>query len=1054
MSVTRFSVDHPVAVIALTVVVIVIGAMGALNLGIVFMPDITAPTVTVSTTYRGASPAEMEQLIVKPIEDHITGVHNQDTLQSTIQEGQAQIKVRFLLGTDIDASLTDVQHRVDSARMYLPADMDPPAVTKDLIASGPVVTEAVSSTILSSGALSDVASTQVADALRAVPGVEGVTLQGALPPEFHVYPDPRRLAAVGAGLPDILTLLSNDNVTYPGGRVDAKTAETSVGVHGDVRDAADLAALPVQSTSAAVVRLGEMAITKNGHVEPRIITHVDAVPAVVLQVGRGQGADEVRTGALVRAAFADLAASHPDLRFREVSASDHLTAATVGGVLQSLLEGVVLTACVLMVALHAWRSALVVLVAIPTSLFATLAAMWALGFTLDLSSTMGLSLAIGILVDDSIVVLENIHRQFALGTDRRASAILGRAQIGTAAVTITLVDVVVFLPIGFASGVVGRVLREFGVVVGFATLVSLLVSFTLTPLLASRWSLRKGDDALERALRSFAGRFDFVSNWYERRALPWALAQPVAVIVTCCALLFAAFTLVVLGVVGGEVLPRSQTGSLTAAVSYPVGTPIGTTEAGVERLASAIHRAVPASAVVTTTGTKPDEPSSTEGGYVATLTVQLPPDRWADVDASVAAVRDLARVIPGAALLVSADQSGVSTGSAIAYAVTGTNDEAVALAADRIVGVLHAIPGVANVVSSAGLRVPQLVVRVDPITCAQLNVSPATAALTARIATGGLVATRVRTPSALVDVVLQSSPADRTSLAQVGRTPVRTNGGTFVHLADVAQLRMGSVQTKIDRLNRQRIASISASMEAGATVGSAISTLEARLARPGFLPGDTHVVTFGGSKLFQDTAKSFGIVLVFSLAGMYVLMVLLFGSFTTPCIVMCTLPVALVGALGSLALAHQSLNIFSVISIVMLFGLAAKNGILLVDFANRERLEGFSAREAIRRAAARRFKPIVMTTAAMILGSLPLALGFAEGGAFRQSMGTVLIGGLTSSLLLTLVLIPVIYALTFRESARRPTWIEAESGDELRASEPRGVEVGTALAAHTSVDVG
>jgi HAE1 family hydrophobic/amphiphilic exporter-1 len=960
----------------------------------------------------------MEQLVVKPIEDQIVGLHDEDTMQAGVQEGQALISVQLALGANVDAALTDVQHRVDAARTFLPADLDPPVVTKHSVGGAPIVTEAVSSTRLSAGALSDLVGTQIEGALRAVPGVETVVAQGALAPEFHVQPNPQRLAAAGATLSDLFSLLNGDNVTYPGGRVSDRTQETSVAVHGDVRTAADLAALPVQVGSGSDVRVRDVATTELGHVEARIITHADGAGAIVLNVSRGQGADEVRTTAAVRTAFAELSRALPDVSFREIGNSADLTAATVAGVGQSLLEGVFLTACVLMLALHAWRSALVVLVAVPTSLFATLGAMWVLGFTLDLSSTMGLSLVIGILVDDSIVVLENIHHQFARGRDARSAAIVGRTQIGMAAVAITLVDVVVFLPIGFATGVVGRVLREFGLVVAFATLVSLLVSFTLTPLLAARWSLHANEDAVERRLRALTAPLGIVARFYLGAVLPWALARRRLVITSCALLLLGALALVPLGLIGAEVVPSSENGGLTAALTYPVGTPIGTTEAGTERLAEAIRRAVPVDSIVTTTGTKPDEPSSTDGGNVSTLTIRLPQAHRRDADAAVRAIRALTAYVPGANLVVSADQGAASSSTPVTYAVAGPVDEDVRLAADRITAVLRSVPGATDVASTTGIRMAQIVVRIDPARCALLNVSPATAALTARIATGGVVATRVRTPAALVNVLLQDAPARRTSAADLARVPVRTNGGSFVRLADVAALQTTSVQTKISRIDRQRVASISASLEPGVTVGAVLSAVDAHIAQPGFLPAGTRVIKFGGSKLFADTATGFAFVLGFSLVGMYVLMVVLFGSLTTPLLVMSTLPVALVGALGALAATHQSLNVFSVISIVMLFGLAAKNGILLVDYANRRRRDGATAYDAIRTAAARRFQPIVMTTSAMILGSLPLALGFAEGAAFRQSMGTVLIGGLLSSLVLTLVLIPVVYSATARDEGR------------------------------------
>ncbi|HEY4441298.1 MAG TPA: efflux RND transporter permease subunit [Candidatus Elarobacter sp.] len=1009
-SLTSFSVDRPLIVGVVAAVVVLAGTFAATNLGIVFLPDITAPSVTVTAAYPGASPAEMEQLVVKPIEDAIVGLHGLDTLEASVQDGQMTLDVHLLLGADVDAALTDVQHRVDAARLYLPADLEPPLVTKSSVGGGTIVQEAVSSRSLTPGALSDLVNGPILAAIRGIPGVEKASAQGALASEFHVRPDPQRAAAAGATLADLYALLNGNNVAYPGGRFSDRRAETSVAVHADVRTPSDLGLLPLPTAAGAVVRLRDVAGSDLGHAEARIITHVDGAPAIVLQIGRGQGADEVRTTAAVRAAFAELAQAYPSLGFREIANTADRTQATVAGVGQSLVEGIVLTALVLLVALHAWRSALVVLVAIPVSLLATLCAMQALGFTLDLSSTMALSLAIGILVDDSIVVLENIHHQYALGRDRRRAAIVGRTQIGAAAVAITLVDVVVFLPIGFASGIVGRVLREFGLVVAFATLVSLLVSFTLTPLLAARWSLGGRRDRLAHVLAGLTARLSIVATVYARRVLPWALEHRTVVIGGCVVLLAASLALVPLGFVGGEVVPSSGDGGITVALTWPTGTPIATTEARTERFAALLRAQLAVASVVTTTGTKPDEPSPTQGGNVATIALRLASN--GDAEAAVEGIRALAPLAGGAQLSATADQSTTSSTAPISYAVAGADDAAVAAAAARIAALMRSLAGTTNVASSTGLRIAQVDVRVDPIRCAILGVSPAAAALTARIVTGGVVATRVRTAEALDDVLLQVAPERIRSADDIARVPLRTTAGTFVRLGDVATLTAGSVQTKIDRIDRQRVASISAALLPGATLGTVLAAVDAHLAAPGFLPAGTHVLKFGDSKLFADTAAAFVPVLAASLIGMYLLMVILFGSLTRPLVVMTTLPLALVGALIGLAVTHQSLNVFSAISVIMLFGLAAKNGILLVDYANRERAAGADPAAAVRDAAARRFGPIVMTTIAMILGSLPLALGFAEGAAFRRSMGIVVIGGLLSSLVLTLILIPVVYVAT------------------------------------------
>jgi len=688
--------------------------------------------------------------------------------------------------------------------------------------------------------------------------------------------------------------------------------------------------------------------------------------------------------------------------------------------LQSLLEGIVLTAVVLMLFLHAWRNALVVMIAIPSSLLSTFIVMKQLHFTLDIVSLMGVSLIIGILVDDSIVVLENITRHRDMGQSPTEAALSGRGEIGGAAVAITLVDVVVFLPIAFLSGIVGKYMIEFGIVVVVATLFSLLVSFTLTPMLAARWSIVKRSAEPPPWLAWFQRDFDRLTAWYRDRALPYALQHRWQTVGVCVALLVSALALPVLGLVQSEFIPSASTGSIQMTLTYHPGTPIGATVAAADRIDAAIMKLPYVHSTLSTVGTKPAGWGQTTGGHVANMTVELEKDHRAATNDVVKQIRNLAYLVPGGVLTVSAEGGGGSGGDPVFYTLSGPEDQ-IQGGADKLAAVIRAIPGTVNVQTGAESETDRLNINIDRAKCAVLGVSPGAAATAARIAIGGAVATRVRTDAGLVDVRVQLPAQWRNRLADIENIKLRANDGVSLYrLSDVASFTMAPAPTKIERLDKQRIVRVTAGFDpAVTTLGTVTDKINAAVNAPGFFPNGVALRADGDSQFFAETFSSMGIAMLTSFALVYVLMVILYSSFLTPFVIMFSVPLALVGALYGLALTHQTLNLFSLIGIIMLFGLVAKNGILLVDYANTQRRRGLRVLDAMRTAAGIRLRPIVMTTASMVFGMLPLALGLAEGAEFRRSMGTVLIGGLLSSLILTLFLVPVVYAWVAGSIERR-----------------------------------
>ena len=1157
MWLTRFAISRPVITAMVFIALAIFGTISFFQIGRSDNPPGTDfPIVVVFAGYAGASPQEMERLVVKPIEDQLDGIDGLDQLSSTCQEGSASIIVQFKLGTNLDVAAINVQSAVDTARVYLPADLDPPTVEKNG-ASQPLLDLAVSSKSMSQTQLADFANNKLEPLLKGIPNVQTVDIRGAADREFHVEPIPERLIGANATLSDVFAAVAANNANLPGGILRQHTQETSVSVHAEVNSAQDLLGIPlmVPGSTDKNMKIGDVAYAFDSHVEPTSISHFNGQPRIYVELGRNINADEIKSTAVARDYIKKISAQFPEISLTEIDAPADYTQKSLNGVWQSLIEGIVLTMLVMLLFLHAWRNAIVIMIAIPSSILATFVMMKVLGFHLDTMSLMGLSLIIGILVDDSIVVLENITRHRDLGEEPVDAAINGRSEIGGAAVAITMVDVVVFLPIAFLPGIVGAYLREFGMVIVVATLFSLLVSFTLTPLLAAKWSVLKRSKARPEwmdtlgslkvtlalagaailayfipwpiaelrevfpimiaavlVLNFFVLRYERILTWYRTKALPYALRHGAFVVWVCAVLVINSLTLAMgagtttiavnviflvlaaiwhamgiiarrrtpearlpyrwtqssnghsrvailarrgadvmkniphvfrrwayqtgrggrltlvtfalpialaiflpmLGPIDFDFVPQVQTGEISMSVTYPPGTPLQTTSKFVTALETGIMKIDGIQSVSSTVGRKPQGWGSAIGDNFARLDAQTLPQRRHDTYKIIDKIRKLGYLVPGGEFQVSGD-SGGGSGATIFYSLSGPSDE-IAAAADKVAAFLRSTPGSVNVQTSNEAAAPRLNVNIDAQKAEVLGVSPATAANAARLAIDGAVATRVRAENGLVDVRVQFPLSDRKTVDQLQDVRVRAEDGTLVPLSDIANLQWTRAPLQIKRLNRQRVVDVYGDTLPGYSLGAVTGPLEKKLHTPGFLPSGVQLTAQGDTQYMNETMANMGIALLISFMLVYMLMVILYSSFLEPLIVMLCVPLAIIGALVGLSFMHlvepnggQSLNIISMIGIIMLFGLVSKNGILLVDYSNTLCRRGMHVHDAVLQAAATRFRPILMTTCAMIFGMLPLSLGFAEGGEWRQAMGTVIIGGLLSSLILTLFLVPMVY---------------------------------------------
>ena len=1025
MSFTELVVKRPTLVIVFVILTALAGMLALPTLVRQQYPNVALPTIAVAVVYPGASTSQIRDAIVRPLEDQISGAPGLDHLNATIQQGQASISAVFNLTSDQNADLLQVQNRVQAAQSNLPSDLQTPVVAAIDATQGAVISLVATSPRLTIDRLSQQLTNSIIPVITQLPGVAAVQVSGTVTPSLQVEVDPRALSASGYTLTDVINAVTNNNVLAPGGIAYGKDRETAVTVRGNITTPESVADLLLSggaavepgagqnpwTVSSRLLRVGDVAEVRDANEPRRVFAFSRGAPVIGLDVTKTIDASDVATSDAVLAALPGLAKRFPDVNLRVIDVESNYTKTQVRGALRSLLEAIVLTALAMLFFLRSWRNAVVVLVAIPTSLFVTLAAMKLANFTLDTVSLGAMTLAIGILVDDSTVVLENITRHHDDGQDPQTAAIRGRTEIGLAAVTLTLVDVVVFLPLAFLPGVIGRFLQEFGLVVVVATLTSLFVGFTVTPSFAGRWSLLsrwKPWPIIDR----FNGGFTRLRDFYASAVLPRALRYPWLVAGISALSLVLAIALVPAGIVGFEFLPSSDRGDFFVQATFPAGTPLETSSNGIRRLAAAVDRIDDLASE-----------TSIAGGYqaqfggvinessVAQIHVFLkehrahPTSYWTDY-----VQREARQLVPNARVVV-IPATGISGGPAqdLDVVVGKTTGDPTAAARD-VFGAMHATPGLYAVNSLSSERSPQADVVFDRAHARVLNVNVGTAAQAVRAAFGGVRATQFTDASGLKYVDVIYPRADQSRLADLYAIPVRANDGAVVHIDDVANFDFAPAPAVITRQDRNVVVHVSANVLPGYQLSNVQQAFARNLAAL-HLPSDVTVTPSanGSQSNLKDLQRGIGITLVLSLALVYLLMVALYDSFRSPFIIMFAIPVTAVGALGSLALTHQTLNLFSMIGTVLLVGLVIKNGILLVDFADHLRRAGATPVEAIERSAILRFRPIVMTTAAMIVSMLPIALALEPGSEVRRALGIVVIGGLSSSLLLTLVLLPVIY---------------------------------------------
>jgi HAE1 family hydrophobic/amphiphilic exporter-1 len=1058
--ITQLFVNRPPLVFVLLALIALMGSFALATLVQQQFPNIDFPTISVSVSYPGASPSELRDSVVRPIEDAIAGAPDLDHINTTIQQNQATISATFTLDSNQTTDLTEVQDRLQTAQSALPADLPAPSVRTFDPSQIVVVTLSATSRSLNIAGLSAIITNNVIPTIEQVPGIASVTASGTVTPALEVTVDPNKLSALGFTSNDVAAAIQANNVRAPGGIAYLGNRETSIDVRGDTQTPTSIENLLLNgstavlkaatspsgtvttkytgatgatnqalslagsatsgaaatttnpwSTSSELPRIGDVASVTDWYEPKRVYSYVNGLSAITLNVQKASGASEVVSSKAVVAALPGIEAQFPDIQFNVLNVQADQTQAQLLGVLETLIEGIVFTGIVMLFFLRSWRNSIVVMIAIPTSLFVTLFVMRLAGFTIDTVSLLAMTLIIGILVDDSIVVLENVERHYENGEGPRTAAILGRAEIGGAAIVITLVDVVVFLPIAFLPGQVGRFLGEFGIVVTIATLTSLFVSFTITPALAGNWSLLSNWRP-PRLVDAFSDGFARTRSWYCERVLPLALRHPIVVAAVAGVLTIAAIALIPAGLIGFEFIPAVDGGQIFVQVQYPTGTPLATLDKSIRALNQRYLQIDDVQTITSTSGTyQAGFGGGINLGSTGQLRVFLRTDRKHSTDEVAHQMTVIGHQLVPDARVVAIPATGTRGGNAqpIDVTITATRGEPDAYAPE-VLQALSDTPGALNVNSSSLQLSPQIDIEFNRDRARALNVDIGSAANAVRSAFGGTLATQFDTVNGTKVVQVLYPMADQTSLSTLTHIALRNRSGAIVYLGDIAILQNDPVEALMTRINRQTVIHIGANLAPGVAQSTVQKAFLERV-KALKLPNTVQIgaAAGGNQQNLAQTVNGLGISLPLSMMLVFLLMVALYNAYRAPFVIMFSVPVAAIGAFGSLALTRQSLNLYSLIGVVMLVGLVSKNGILLVDFAHHKVLAGMDKLSAINQAARDRFRPIVMTTISMIAGMLPLALALDPGSAAKRSLGTVVIGGLVSSLLLTLVLVPVVY---------------------------------------------
>ena len=1016
MTITELSIKRPTLVIVVFSVLGVLGIFSYTQLKYELLPKITPPYVTIMTIYPGASPAEVETSITKVVEDAVSGIDKVSNVYATSSEGISLVSLEFTMSADVNVSLQDAQRKVSEVISRFPSGAKNPTFSKFALDELPVLRIGATGNI-SSRQFFKLLDDHIRPRLAKLEGVGQITLVGGDEREIRVNIDAQKLRSCGLSLLQVDQMIRASNLDFPTGKVEQGGTQFIVRLAGKYRSMDELRRLVIgQTRGGGYIRIADIAEVEDGRKDYTQLSRINGRSSVGIIVQKQGDANAVEVSRVVRAELLQLEKEYSGvgLAFEVAQDGSTFTVEAADAVKHDLVLAIIFVALVMLAFLHSLRNSVIVMIAIPSSLVSTFVMILAFGFTLNLMTLLGLSLVIGILVDDSIVVLENIHRHLEKGDEPRVAALRGRNEIGFAALSITMVDVVVFVPLALVSGLIGNIMREFALVVVASTLMSLFVSFTITPLLASRFS------KLERiGAGSPLGAF---ALWFEKqfrmltaeylRALEWSLAHRGRTFLMALGLFCASMLLPVFGFIGTEFMPPSDRGEFTVTMELPSGSSLENTNYVTLRAEGMVFSFPEVDRVFTNVGVSTEGFVGQSSNYLTELNVTLLPRerRRRSTEEISELIKKKIQQIPG--VKVRANPIGIfgtANQSPIALMVSAPEYDRALSAAGGVADVIRKIPGTSDVRLSSEAGKPEMQIEIDREKMASFGLTMSEVGEALRVAFSGDDESKFREGTDQYPIRVVLDKFDRSRTEEIGSLTFAGRTGRLVQLNQFASISLAAGPTKLQRQNRNYSVTVN-SQAVARPAGSIVADIKSAIGKNPLPPG-VEISYLGDEKNRSESFDSLLLALAAAVLFVYMIMVALYDSFVYPFVVLFSIPVAVIGAFLALALTMKALNIFTMLGVIMLVGLVGKNAILLVDRTNQMRSEkGLSVHDALVEAAQTRLRPILMTTASMVVGMSPIAFSLSSGSEFKSGLAWALIGGLLSSLLLTLVLVPVVYS--------------------------------------------
>lgn len=1017
MSITEIAIKRPSLIIVIFTVLIGGGLFCYTKLNYELMPDMSQPMLIITTAYPGATPSNIEQTVTKKIEDVLSGIDRLKSITAQSMDGNSVIQAEFSMGTDIDDKQQEVQRKINNILSDLPDDVKTPNISKVTPSDQPIMQLTATST-LDNASFYNIVKNEIKPQFQQVQGVGEVTLIGGQEREIQVNVNKQKLDYYGLSIMQVVSAINNANTEFPTGKIKTRIEQMTVRVTGKFTSVEQVNELVVaQPNSGSVIKLRDVAAVGDIVKEAKAVNRYNGLNGIGILIKKQNGANAVEISKQIKGHLAELehkyAAQHVKINIADDTAD--FTMQSADSVTHDLLIAIVLVALIMLLFLHSLRDSFIVLLAIPSSLISTFIVMYLLGYSLNLMTLLALSLVIGILVDDSIVVLENIHRHLHFGKPKRQAALDGRNEIGFSALAITMVDVVVFGPIALVNTTIAPILRQYSLTIVTATLMSLFVCYTLTPWLASRFgkiTVLNPKNWLHRPLIVFEKGLERLTAWYGN-ALQWVLRHKL-VMTSIVIVLFGATAYVMnMGILGSELVATGDQGKIQLKLEYDKNTTVVENNLKTRRIEDyllsqpEVKKVFANIAGPSTTGLESSASVGTE--YKSELTIKLVEKSQRSLsteDYMIQKVKELESRFPG--IKVRSSVIGmVSFGEPIQIVLNCENNALLMKTANELKRKIETMPGANDVSLSVEEGNPQAEINIDREKMGQLGLDIYTVGATLKNAFAGNTDSKYRVGTNEYDINIKFDDFDRRNINDVQDLTFLNTAGQLIKLSQFATVVQGSGPSILERKDRRSSVTVKSNV-LGITSGVLADNIQKYLTEHP-LPSDIDIKWKGDAERQADSMGALGIAMLAALILMYLVMVALYDNFIYPFVVLFSIPVSFIGAFLALNLAKSSMSMFTMLGLIMLFGLVAKNAILIVDFANHRKESGESTFEALISAGKTRLRPILMTTIAMIAGMLPISLAKGAGAEWKNGLGWVLIGGLSSSLLLTVFVVPMAY---------------------------------------------